>query len=171
MKAAFLDRDGTIIKDIGYINSPEFIRFLPGSIEGLKKLRSLGFSLFIVTNQSGINRGYLSFERYKIITFEIVRRLIMEHVWIKDVIFCPYPPSVRAECRKPSPLMLLRLKDKYPDIVFGESFIIGDKESDVQAGLSAGTRAIRISKIPVETQAEVAVNSLLEAADYIEKVQ
>jgi len=171
MKAAFLDRDGTIIKDVGYINSPELIRFLPGAIEGLKKLRSLGFSLFIVTNQSGINRGYLSLERYRIITNELVRRLSMEHIWIKDVIFCPHHPSVRSGCRKPSPIMLLRLKDKYPEILFEESFMIGDKESDVQAGLRAGARAIRSASMPVETQAEVVVNSLLEAANYIEKVQ
>ena len=171
MKAAFLDRDGTIIEDVGYINSPEYIRFLPGAIEGLKKLKRLGFSLFIVTNQSGINRGYLSFERYRLITNELVKRLLMEHVWIKDVIFCPYHPSVGSGCRKPSPTMLFRLRDKYPEIVFEESFMIGDKESDVQAGLEAGTRAIRISSVPVETQAEVVVESLLEAANYIEKIQ
>ncbi len=171
MRAAFLDRDGTIIKDVGYINSPEYIRFLSGAIEGLKKLQSLGFALFIVTNQSGITRGYLSFDRYRMITNELIRRLLMEHIWIKDVIFCPYHPSVRSGCRKPSPTMLFKLKDRYPEIVFEESVMIGDKESDVQAGLGAGTRAVRISSVPVETQAEVVVRSLLEAANYIEKIQ
>ncbi len=169
MRAAFLDRDGTIIRDVGYINSPEFIRFLPFAIEGLKKLQDMGFSLFIVTNQSGIRRGYLSFERYREITKELLLRLESHRIYIKDVVFCPDHPSERTGCRKPNPLMFRRLVDKYPAVELSRSFMIGDKESDVLSGLNAGMRAIRISPTNVQTQAEFTAKNLMEAAIYIEE--
>ncbi len=169
MRAIFLDRDGTIIYDVGYINSPEFIRILPGTIDGLKKLQKLGFSLFIVTNQSGIRRGYLSFERYREITRELIRRLASEHITIRSVEFCPDHPSEATNCRKPSPLMVERLIERF-SINRQESFFIGDRETDVEAGLNAGIRAILISDHPISTRAEFVARNLKEAADYIEKV-
>ncbi len=169
MKAIFLDRDGTIIKDVGYINSPEFIRFLPGAIEGLKKLQDLNFTLFIITNQSGIRRGYLSLERYHEINRELLLRLSAEHIHIKAVEFCPDHPSEQTGCRKPSPFMVKKLIEVY-SIDPSKSFFIGDRETDIEAGLNAGTRAILISSTDVSTKAEFIAKNLKEAADYIEKV-
>ncbi len=169
MKAVFLDRDGTIIRDVGYISSPEFIRFLPGAIEGLKKLQKMGFSLFIITNQSGIRRGYLSMERYHEINRELLLRLAGEHITIKAVEFCPDHPAELSRCRKPSSLMVNRLINKY-SINPSDSFFIGDRETDIEAGLNAGTRAILISSHNRITKAEFVAKNLKEAADYIEKV-
>jgi histidinol-phosphate phosphatase family protein len=151
MRAVFLDRDGTLIEDKNYLSTPLYIRFLPGVLDGLRLLKDSGFELFIVTNQSGVSRGFLSLERLFEIHRELIGRLKGEGISIKEVHFCPHHPGERCGCRKPGIHMLLRIKDRYPEIDFGSSFIIGDRESDILLGKNLGLKTVFVGgEVPVK---------------------
>ncbi len=143
-RAIFLDRDGTIIEEKGYLNTPEQIRFKKGVIEGLKLLQEYGFYLFIVTNQSGVKRGWVSRKRVERINRTLIRLLKSQKVFIKDIEVCYHHPKERCGCRKPAPFMIYRLLFKYPEVAISESFVIGDKDSDVQLALNTGAKGIKV---------------------------
>jgi D-glycero-D-manno-heptose 1,7-bisphosphate phosphatase len=137
-KAVFLDRDGTLMVDSGYPSKPEQVRLLPGIKEGLVSLRSAGFKLVIVTNQSGIGRGFLTETDF----WAVQARLgtLLGEGLIGSTYFCPDHPEKASDRRKPAPGMLFEAARDL-DVSLGESFMIGDKESDVEAGLNAGVKA------------------------------
>ncbi len=143
-RAIFLDRDGTIIEEKGYLNTPEQIRFKKGVIEGLKLLQQEGFYLFIVTNQSGTKRGWVSRKRVERINRELVRLLRTHKIFIKDVAVCYHHPKERCGCRKPKPFMIYRLLFKFPEIDIHDSVVIGDKDSDVKLALNVGAKGIKV---------------------------
>jgi D-glycero-D-manno-heptose 1,7-bisphosphate phosphatase len=142
--AAFLDRDGVLNHDIDYVHRPEDFRWIDGAQAAVKRLNDAGYYVIVVTNQSGVARGY--FEE------TAVHRL---HSWINDELrgsgahidafyHCPYHPEGKVEAyrrhsedRKPEPGMLLCAKREWP-IDWAHSFLIGDKESDMQAAAAAG---------------------------------
>jgi D-glycero-D-manno-heptose 1,7-bisphosphate phosphatase len=134
VKAAFLDRDGVINEDFGYVGKIENFKFKEGIFELLKLLHELGYALFIVTNQSGIARGYYSEEDFYKLTEWMKNELKKRGIEIKDVEFCPHHPDFtgECECRKPKPGMILNLAEKYK-IDLKDSIMIGDSESDVKA--------------------------------------
>jgi len=134
MKAAFLDRDGVINEDYGYVGSVERFEFKDGIFELLKLLRDLGYELFIVTNQSGIARGYYNKSDFYELMEWVKNELKKESIEIKDIEFCPHHPDItgECECRKPKPGMILSLCEKYP-IDLKNSIMIGDSESDIKA--------------------------------------
>ncbi|GAB6074832.1 D-glycero-beta-D-manno-heptose 1,7-bisphosphate 7-phosphatase [Nautilia lithotrophica] len=139
MKAAFLDRDGVINIDTGYVGSIKDFKFKDGIFELLKLLQNLGFSLFIVTNQSGIARGYYSEEDFYKLTEWMKEKFKKEGIEIKDVRFCPHHPDItgECECRKPKPGMILDLAEKY-NIDLKNSIMIGDSDRDIEAAKRAG---------------------------------
>ncbi len=143
-KAIFLDRDGTIIEEKGYLNTPEFIRLKKGVIEGLRALQDAGFYLFIVTNQSGVKRGWVSRKRVMRINRTLVEILKEHKVFIKDIQVCFHHPKERCGCRKPKPFMILRLLKKYPDIDIKTSYVIGDKDSDIKLAQNVGAKGIKV---------------------------
>jgi histidinol-phosphate phosphatase family protein len=141
IKAVFLDRDGTIIYDVGYPKDPEQIQLLPGVIEALNSLKKHRFKLIIVSNQSGIGRGILTLNEVEQINRHVVSILGKNGISIDATYYCPHAPEERCSCRKPSPEMLLRAaKDLNLDL--GRSFLIGDKLSDIEAGKRAGCKTI-----------------------------
>ena len=149
-KAAFLDRDGTIIVDTGYVGSPDDVQLLPSAAEGLAKLRELGYLLVIVTNQSGIARGYYDTESFRRVQERTESLLAEANVSIDAVYFCPHLPegtvapyNVECECRKPKPGMLTRAAQEL-EIDLSQSVMIGDSERDIHAGQSAGCMTILI---------------------------
>lgn len=165
MKAVFLDRDGTIIQDRHYLLSPEGIRFLKGAFEGLKILKKSGFKIFIVTNQSGVGRGFLSLPRLNEINKEILLRLKAQGLYVNGVYFCPHHPKENCTCRKPKPRLVLRILKEYPEIEPRRSVTVGDKESDVLFGKILGTKNVLISKEnEVSTEADFVARDLKEAA-------
>lgn len=142
--AVFLDRDGTINIDTGYVSSPEDFDFLPAAKKGLKLLQENGFLLFIVTNQSGLNRGFFTLHDLGKIHSKLEEELAEEGVRLEKIFFCPHHPDERCECRKPSPAAVLQIAEQY-GIDLRKSFFIGDKVTDVRTGINAGCRSILLA--------------------------
>jgi D-glycero-D-manno-heptose 1,7-bisphosphate phosphatase len=137
-KAIFLDRDGTLMKDVGYCSRPSEVELLEGVNESLPRLKNAGFKLVIVTNQSGIGRGYFTEEDFWAVQQELQKQLgagIIDATY-----FCADTPQQKSERRKPNPGMLLEAA-KDLDIDLGQSYMVGDKASDTEAGIRAGVRA------------------------------
>jgi len=144
IKAAFLDRDGVINKEIDYLYKIDDFEFTEGCIDGLKHLQDAGFSLFVVTNQSGIGRGYYTPADYQRLTDWYTEQLAQQQITIVANRYCPHHPEdavgafkTHCQCRKPKPGMLIDLAQCFA-IDLDASIIIGDKLSDVQAGIAAG---------------------------------
>jgi D,D-heptose 1,7-bisphosphate phosphatase len=143
-KAVFLDRDGTINVDYGYVYRVEDLKLLPGVVEGLLKLQQSGFVLIIITNQSGVGRGYFSEEDVHNFNNQLVNHLSNLGIEIKDIYTCFHAPEDHCSCRKPSPDMILKALKEY-DIDPAKSYMIGDKSSDVEAGEASGLTSFLIN--------------------------
>jgi D-glycero-D-manno-heptose 1,7-bisphosphate phosphatase len=139
--AVFIDRDGTIIEDADYCSHPKQVKVFPGVPQALRRLKSKGFKLIIITNQSGIGRGFFSIDQYRCVESEVSRQL--GHGLIDATYFCPDVPGQPSSDRKPSPGMILQAKREH-QIDLTHSFFIGDKEIDVECGRNAGVRTIRV---------------------------
>ncbi|AJF61470.1 hypothetical protein QT06_C0001G0630 [archaeon GW2011_AR15] len=137
--AVFLDRDGTLTRDIGFSHRVEDFALLPGVIEGLEKLKT--YKLFIVTNQSGIARGIFSKEDMESYNNKLLHVLSAHNINIERVYFCPHAPEDNCACRKPKPKMIRDARDKYQlDLV--SSWVIGDKASDIVLGINSGMKSV-----------------------------
>jgi len=141
MKAAFLDRDGVINEDYGYVGNIEKFKFREGIFELLKFLQNKGYKLFIITNQSGIARGYYNKKDFHYLMDYMINELKKRNIEIVDYRFCPHHPEItgECECRKPKPGMILNLAKKH-NIDLTKSVIIGDKLSDIKAAENAGIK-------------------------------
>ncbi len=137
MKVAFLDRDGGINEDVGYTYKIEDFNFIDGSIEALQLLQVKGFSIIVVTNQSGIGRGYYTELDYQRLTDWYVEGLSCSGVNIVDVLHCPHTPEDGCNCRKPLPGLFEKAAQKHV-VNFEQSFMVGDKLSDIEAAERAG---------------------------------
>jgi D-glycero-D-manno-heptose 1,7-bisphosphate phosphatase len=139
--AVFLDRDGTLIEDLGYPREPERIRLLDGVGAGLRTLRDGGFALVVISNQSGVGRGIIDPAEAKAVHDRFITLLGAEQVQLDATYYCPHAPWEGCDCRKPEPTMLLRAAADL-DVSLPDSFMVGDKLSDAQAGRRAGCRTI-----------------------------
>jgi D-glycero-D-manno-heptose 1,7-bisphosphate phosphatase len=166
--AVFIDRDGTIIHDADYCSDPQQVRLLPRIAEALKRLKSQGFKLIIITNQSGIGRGFFSLEQYRAVEAEILRQLGNDLV--DATYFCPHLPDNGCDCRKPAAGMILQAAREHR-VDLRRSFLIGDKESDVQCGRNAGVRTIRVrtglDRETINSVADWVAEDLPEAVEVI----
>jgi D,D-heptose 1,7-bisphosphate phosphatase len=142
-KAVFLDRDGTINVDKNYVYKIEDLEFLPGVIEGLKRIQKTGFLLVIITNQSGIGRGYYTEAQYKKLMEELHKRLKKQGINITADYYCKHAPEENCECRKPN-IKLIETAAREYDIDISKSFFIGDKTADILAGKNAGMKTILV---------------------------
>jgi D-glycero-D-manno-heptose 1,7-bisphosphate phosphatase len=139
--AVFLDRDGTIIHDADYCSDPKQVHVFEGAPEALRRLKRKGYKLIIITNQSGIGRGFFTLEQYRAVETEVLRQL--GPGLIDANYFCPDPPEQPSKCRKPAPGMILEAaRDHHVDLA--RSFFVGDKEIDAECGRNAGVRTIRV---------------------------
>ena len=139
--AVFVDRDGTIMEDTDYCFDPKEVKIFPGVLESLRRLKSNGFKLIIITNQSGIGRGFFTIEQYRAVEAEVLRQL--GDALIDASYFCPDVPGRYSCCRKPAPDMILQAAREHR-IDLSRSFFIGDKEIDAECGRNAGVRTIRV---------------------------
>jgi D-glycero-D-manno-heptose 1,7-bisphosphate phosphatase len=137
IKTIFLDRDGVINKEIGYLHKIEDFKFINGVFEACQHYEQLGYKIVIVTNQSGISRGYYSEDDFRKITDWMITQFNKNNIQILDTFHCPHSPISKCDCRKPKPGMLLEAKKKY-NINMLESWMIGDKETDITAAISSG---------------------------------
>lgn len=141
VRAVFLDRDGTLMRDVGYPRRPEDVDLLPGVIEALRACRAAGYRLAIISNQSGVGRGYFGPEAVDAVHGRLLELLSHHGIEIDDAQYCLHAPEDHCACRKPSPLMVRRSAAALGADP-AESFMVGDKASDVEAGQRAGCRSI-----------------------------
>ncbi|HEX4774767.1 MAG TPA: HAD family hydrolase [Candidatus Saccharimonadales bacterium] len=172
MKAVFLDRDGTVIQEppaerLRWIHD---LRLFPDTIPALKLLQDSGYLLIIVTNQAGIGEGLITVEDFDRMEVQGLEALLAGNdIHIAKSYFCPHVPEDNCECRKPKPKMLLDAAREF-DVDLAESYIIGDKQKDVEAGRRAGAKTILVDtglRHVEKTAADFRAKDLLEAARYI----
>ena len=138
-----LHRDGTIIEERPYLSDPEGVRLLPGAAEGLRLLQREGFSLAVATNQSGVGRGYFGLEEVAGVNQRLREVLGARGVLLKKVYCCPHHPEARCYCRKPE-MGLLQRAAREAGASFQDTFVVGDKECDIEMGRRAGARTILV---------------------------
>ena len=175
-RAIFLDRDGTLIVDKHYLHKPEEVEILPGAADALRRLQDAGFLLFLVTNQSGVGRGYFTMEDLTRVHAHLEAELASEDVTFTDIYVAPEAPDQPSHGRKPSPGFLLDARDAF-DVDLSRSFMIGDKRIDLEAGWNAGVAASLLVRTGYGAETErkegaklspgVVVNDLTGAADWI----
>ncbi len=169
-KAVFLDRDGTLMPDVGYPDDPESVELLPGVVEGLHACRYAGFRLAIISNQSGVGRGYFGPDTVAAVHQRLLDLLQAGGVSIDDSQYCLHAPEDRCTCRKPSPVMIQR-SAAHLGIELAASFMIGDKPSDVEAGRRAGCHSILFApgmdRVAEPGAAEFVADSWDAIADFI----
>lgn len=146
VKAVFFDRDGTINDNKeGYIHKVEDFEFLPGVINSLKKLSKTNHKIILVTNQSGIGRGYFTEKQYQNLTNWMIKTLKGKDIRIDRVYHCPHSPDDGCKCRKPKTGMFLQAVKDF-GISLNDSWFIGDDEKDVFAGRNANIKTIKLGK-------------------------
>ena len=154
--AVFLDRDGTIIRDVDYLCKKEQIEILPRVPEAIRMLRQKGYKIVVVTNQSGVARGRLTEEQLREIHEELCRRLGQLGAMLDGIYYCPHHPSegvgaynVSCGCRKPNPGLILKAANEL-GLDPSASYVVGDKPTDIELAARVGARGIWIRNVSVE---------------------
>jgi D-glycero-D-manno-heptose 1,7-bisphosphate phosphatase len=140
-RAIFLDRDGTVIEERGYLSDPERVRVLPGAAEALAALASEGWTLIVVSNQSGVGRGLISPDQMEAVQRRFLDEIARLAVPIAASYLCVHAPEEKCECRKPSPFFLERAAVEH-SVDLSASWMVGDREGDVLCGRNAGCSTI-----------------------------
>jgi D-glycero-D-manno-heptose 1,7-bisphosphate phosphatase len=148
--AVFMDRDGTICEEVGYLDSIEQFRLLPRSGAAIKLLNDRGFKTVVVTNQSGVARGYFSEARLRELHAELLRQLGQEGAFLDGIYYCPHHPSEGEEpyrmicdCRKPAPGLLRKAaEDLHLDLAL--SYTVGDRLADLECGQRVGAKGVLV---------------------------
>jgi D-glycero-D-manno-heptose 1,7-bisphosphate phosphatase len=162
----FLDRDGVINKEIGYLHQPEQFELADGVIEGLQKLSQAGFALVLVTNQAGIGLGYFSHEDFYNVNRAMFRAIAPSKASFDRIYYCPHGLNDHCDCRKPKTGMIER-GFKELNLIRESSWMVGDLASDIEAGRNAGLKTILVSEQNTDAQPHHHCMNLNEAADFI----
>ena len=148
-KALFLDRDGVINIDYGYVHKIDDFKFSDGIFDILRYFQNRDYYIFILTNQSGIERGYYTINDYQILTSWMLEELEKESILIDKVLFCPYLTGKKSICRKPNRGMVDDILNDF-DVDLSSSIMVGDKASDIDMALNVGIEeTIFINKEPL----------------------
>jgi len=139
-RAVFLDRDGTIIVEKDYLHRPEEVELFPGAATALKRLQDAGFKLIIVSNQSGVGRGYFTWADVAAVNAHLADLLAAEGVRFAKVYIAPEAPDQPSRGRKPSPAFLHDARDEF-GLNLARSYMVGDKRIDLECGWNAGVKA------------------------------
>ena len=137
IKTIFLDRDGVINTDIGYLYKISEFEFIEGIFEVCSHFHNLGYKIIIISNQSGIGRGYYSENDFLMLNNWMLTQFENNNISILDTFYCPHTPESLCKCRKPKPGMFLEAKNKY-NINMEKSWMIGDRETDIKAANLSG---------------------------------
>jgi len=170
-KAIFIDRDGVINKDYGYVHNKKNFEFINGVFEALNYIQKKNFLIIIITNQSGIGRGFFSIDTFLNLNSWMEKQFLKNGIFIDDTLFCPHSPDQNCMCRKPSPFLFLKAKEKF-NIDMGLSWSFGDKESDITAAKESGVKntvLVRSGQLIDEesTKAHFVVDSLINVKKLI----
>ena len=176
-KAIFIDRDGTLIVDKDYLHKPEEVEFFEGAVKALKRAIDAGFEIVMVTNQSGVGRGYFTLQDVEKVHEHMANEMSSEQVSMLHVYVAPEAPDAPSPGRKPSPQFLFDARDEY-GIELGRSYMVGDKLIDLECGWNAGVRKSILVRTgygaEVESQGAdlgkaVVVDDICAAVDWILK--
>jgi D-glycero-D-manno-heptose 1,7-bisphosphate phosphatase len=187
--AIFLDRDGTIIEEIGFLDSPEKINIIPGTLRALKIFQNLNYKLIIVSNQSGVARGFFDETTAQIVNEKILDMFSKNGIKIDGIYYCPHHPDygspkykINCNCRKPKPGMIYQAVEEHKlDIL--QSIMIGDKLSDVLTGKNLGMESIlvltgfgknqrlKLESVGSSHQPDYVANDIYQAALLINKMK
>jgi D-glycero-D-manno-heptose 1,7-bisphosphate phosphatase len=138
-----VDRDGTVVVEKNYLSDPRQLELIPGAAQGLRRLRKLGLGLLMVTNQSGVGRGYFDKAQVDLIHQRLVEVLAAEGVSLDGIYYCPHTPEDNCLCRKPRP-QLVELAAAEHGFDPRLSFVVGDKPCDVELGRNVGATTILV---------------------------
>lgn len=170
-QAVFLDRDGTINGDVPYCSSPEEFELLPGAGEAIARLNKAGLAVVVVTNQSGVGRGYFTEETLRLIHQKMQEDLARHEARVDAIYYCPHHPLDGCSCRKPKPGLIFRAAEEL-GLDLKNSFLIGDSPADVEAGGKAGCTTVLIDpqgKTTKNCQADYICRNLSEGVQWIIK--
>jgi len=175
-KAVFLDRDGTINADeFGYINKPEDLHLHPFAAEAISKLNKMGYLVFVVTNQAGVAYGYFKIQDVEKINAKMIKDLAIGNAKIDDIFYSPFhikgviePFNIESDDRKPGIGMFQKAKEKY-DFNTKESFMIGDRYSDIGFGKNAGLKTIFVRSGGGENEFFQKRNETIYKPDFVVK--
>jgi D-glycero-D-manno-heptose 1,7-bisphosphate phosphatase len=166
-RVVILDRDGTIVIDRGYLADPDGLEFMPTAAEALCLLFNHGYRLVVVTNQSGVGRGLFSMDRLEAMNARLHRMVEDAGARLSKIYFCPHVPEANCNCRKPN-LGLMEQAAVELKFDFQKSFVVGDRDSDIEFGNRAGAKTILLADHPSPgANATLVVPTLLQAARYI----
>lgn len=179
-KAIFLDRDGTINQNVGFLRNIEDFELIPGVAEAIKKINESGYLVIVITNQPVIARGEVTFEELKQIHNKMETLLGNEGAYIDDIFFCPHHPDsgfegevrelkIKCGCRKPSPGMILQAAQKY-NIDLEESWMIGDTRLDIETGKNAGCKTALVGNEENTFGEDIKAKDLQQAIDTIYRI-
>ena len=169
--AIFLDRDGTINREIGYLSDSGEFELLPHALEGMKKFQDMGYRLVIVTNQAGIGLGYFTKQDFYQVNKKMLTEVSGAGILIDKIYFCPHSKAENCPCRKPETGLILRAEEEL-NIDLKNSFFIGDSPWDIETGARANMGTIfiknnRIQPEQYESRPDFVAEDLLDAANYI----
>ncbi len=182
-RAVFLDRDGTIIEDTHHLSHARDMKLINGAAEGIKLLNSAGFKIILITNQSVVARGYLTELELINIHRELENQLQSQGAYLDAIYYCPHHPTkgkgtyrVECDCRKPEPGMMRQAAEDH-ELKLKNSFVVGDKMSDLEAGFAVGCSGVLVrTGYGIEAEARLAgfeqrphliADNLLEASRWI----
>lgn len=175
-RAVFLDRDGTIIEEKNYLCRAEDVVVLPGAAAALGRLQRAGFKLFVVSNQSGVGRGYFTLAEVEKVNEHLLRELGREQAHVEKVYIAPEAPEAPSRGRKPSPRFLLDARNEL-GVDLAQSYMIGDKLIDLECGWNARVRKCLLVRTGYGAELEresadklsaaVVVDDLSAAAEWI----
>ena len=153
-KAVFIDRDGTINVNVEYLDNPNNLKIYPGVAEGLKLLKENGFKIIVITNQSGIARGYFTKETLEKIHERMKSELLKKNASIDGIYYCPHHPDDNCECRKPQTGLFKKAFNDF-NIDPSKSFIIGDRMLDIEAGYKMGLKTVLVPEDKEKVEKEM----------------
>jgi D-glycero-D-manno-heptose 1,7-bisphosphate phosphatase len=163
--AVFFDRDGTLMHEVHYCDDPAKVAAIPGAADALRRLKARGYRIIIITNQSGIGRGYFTVAQFEAVQAELLRQL--GPGLVDATYFCPDHPDQESTRRKPAPGMIFEAEKEHA-LDLKNSFFIGDAASDIQCGKNAGVRTILVGTGYGQRDAGCAPD--FKAADVVEAV-
>jgi len=149
-RAVFLDRDGTINVEVGYLSKREDFVLIEGAADAIKLLNDAGFLVVVVTNQSGVARGYFTEDDVMAVNDKMLFELNVAGAFVDAVYYCPHHPDfggekygIDCDCRKPNVGMIVKAQEKF-EIDISESFVVGDHKGDIELGKNAGAKTIHV---------------------------
>jgi len=158
-KAVFIDRDGTINVNVEYLDNPNNLKIYPGVAEGLKLLKENGFKIIVITNQSGIARGYFTKETLEKIHERMKSELLKKNASIDGIYYCPHHPDDNCECRKPQTGLFKKAFNDF-NIDPSKSFIIGDRMLDIEAGYKMGLKTVLVPEDKEKVEKEMKASNI-----------